>query len=608
MSEINEHNILIVDNIESNLNKLELLIKSSFDNINLTKKLNAKDAIDSILNGNNYDLILFDIHMPEIDGFEFIRQLKKHKNIPVVFLSDSMEKDKYEYKSYLLGVIDFINKATDENLLVLRLKNVIKTLETERHLKDERFFIQSLLNVSSEGQIIFDKESNTVDFNNRATDIFQDINKNITINKLFEDEAKKEGSLVSLINYLNNYFFYEDEKPIFKKNHFYYKMELKDLMDYSILSFFDVTDEYKKAIKNQAIFDAQDSLIFVTNGATITNVNIAFFKNFDYDNLNEFLLEYECISELFIDKPDDIPHLKPIMDDGIRWTKYIYDNPSIKHEAYMIDKNGKERIYEVKNSGNCLEEEGETEEVIVFNEITEAKEQLNLIQEQSRFAAMGEMIAMIAHQWKQPLTSVGLILSKIDVMFNMGLYSANNYKKDYGILSEQVEYMSNTIDDFKTFFQGDELLNEIMIEKIIDSSISLVSGLISKNKISLDIVYDIDKSTNILVSQSKLNQVLLNIYKNAMDELTERNITGAILKIEIDEDSKYVNIKISDNAGGVPKEILKKIFDPYFSTKAKNGTGIGLYMSKLIIENKFNGQLLVKNTKIGAMFIIKLPK
>lgn len=227
---------------------------------------------------------------------------------------------------------------------------------------------------------------------------------------------------------------------------------------------------------------------------------------------------------------------------------------------------------------------------------------------QSKFVAMGEMISMIAHQWRQPLTTLSLILDRMNLLNELNKLDKIKFKENYSRSSELIQHMSKTIDDFRNFYHFDEKRENLNFEEIINKSLELIKPLMDEKSIDLEVLLD-NKCKNVILNLnlSKISQVFLNIYKNALDEFEEKKIKNSYIKVSSICNEKGLIIDIEDNAGGIPENILDKIFDPYFSTKNGNGTGIGLYMSKMIIEQHTNGSIEVFNRLSGACFRITLP-
>ncbi len=225
--------------------------------------------------------------------------------------------------------------------------------------------------------------------------------------------------------------------------------------------------------------------------------------------------------------------------------------------------------------------------------------------QQNRFAQMGEMISMIAHQWRQPLNNLSLIFQTFIFKYQMQKLDDETLKQLAQESKNQIDFMSGTIDDFRDFFKPSREKSEFLLDEVIKESVDIIKPVLKKEGIS--IILSLDEKIRLFLYASELKQVLINILNNAKDALNESDKEEKQIKVSTIQESDHVKIKISDNAGGVPDEIIDRIFDPYFSTKTdKNGTGIGLYMSKKIVEEYLEGTLSVVNVVDGAIFMIIL--
>jgi len=272
----------------------------------------------------------------------------------------------------------------------------------------------------------------------------------------------------------------------------------------------------------------------------------------------------------------------------------------------ILEYRVKDRTKELKNINFQLEELNDSLDMRVKMEINKRKEQEQILIQQSRLAAMGEMISMIAHQWRQPLNALSIIIQNLHFVYNTG-----------GLTDESMEYsmkrsvaltqkMSNTIDDFRDFFKPNKIKKDFYLHMVVIQTIDLVKESFINN--SIEINQNTNEEISIYGFENELSQVLLNILTNAKDALIENEIEESHIQIRIKKENNCGKIYIKDNAGGIKKEILNKIFEPYFTTKdEKNGTGLGLYMSKIIIEQNMNGNLSVNNVDEGTQFCISIP-
>jgi len=253
-----------------------------------------------------------------------------------------------------------------------------------------------------------------------------------------------------------------------------------------------------------------------------------------------------------------------------------------------------EKIYKVK-----LQDE-------VDRQLEKRLENEYLLMQQSKLATMGEMIGHIAHQWRQPLAQLGGIFMNLDAAYAHEDLSPDYLEERIKKGNELIKYMSQTIDDFRHFFEPNEAEQHFNVEEYIQSAINIIEASLTYSHIELEIINP-PKPLFVKGYASEFSQVILNLLDNAKDVLIERAIKEPKIIIETELIKNNVVINIKDNAGGIDESIIHKIFDIYFSTKrTKGGSGLGLYMSKLIIERKALGTLSVSNTKQGASFTIVL--
>lgn len=234
-------------------------------------------------------------------------------------------------------------------------------------------------------------------------------------------------------------------------------------------------------------------------------------------------------------------------------------------------------------------------------ELREKDRQLLL---QNRLAAMGEMINSIAHQWRQPLNILGLNIQRISIFYGSDKFSHDFLKTSTRDAMQLIQHMSQTIDDFQNFFKPDKQKTDFDVHQAIQQAIKLVNESFTNNQVK--IIATTGKSCCINGYPNEFSQVILNILLNARDALLEHNQIDGLITVTSATENGNPIITISDNAGGISEDIIDKIFEPYFSTKGVMGTGIGLYMSKNIIENNMGGRLSVRNNSEGAEFKIEI--
>ena len=232
-----------------------------------------------------------------------------------------------------------------------------------------------------------------------------------------------------------------------------------------------------------------------------------------------------------------------------------------------------------------------------------SKDQMLLLQD--RRAVMGEMINNIAHQWRQPLNALGLIVQQLPIFYGSAEFSREFLEKNASDSMDLIQHMSHTIDDFMNFFRSDKEMIAFGVTEIIEQTVSLIEKSFLEHSISIVITPEADPMVN--GYPNEYAQVLLNILMNARDALLGGHVVNAGIVVRVCIEGSKSVVTISDNAGGIGEEIIDKIFDPYFTTKGPDkGTGIGLFMSKTIIEKNLGGKLAVRNTGVGAEFRIEV--
>jgi len=225
--------------------------------------------------------------------------------------------------------------------------------------------------------------------------------------------------------------------------------------------------------------------------------------------------------------------------------------------------------------------------------------------QQNSMAALGEMINNIAHQWRQPLHVISLIIQTVQSRYASGALTSEEMDSDIEKVMENIMHMSQTIEDFRNFFKQDKVKQEFFISEAVRITISLVSASLENHNIKVEIKTEDDATA--IGYQNEYSQVLLNIISNTCDACLEHSVPNPRIFICIAQENEHSVLYIRDNCGGIPDDIITKIFDPYFTTRDPDkGTGIGLYMSKMIIEQNMNGHLTACNTAGGAEFRIEV--
>ena len=381
-------------------------------------------------------------------------------------------------------------------------------------------------------------------------------------------------------------------------------LELKEMIEHFLKVFSRKTGaisstywEYNKEQKSYQplCFYGKQSLQYAMKPATFEMPNYTIICENDKERLH-VKIAGDWIVFLFQEKQHDLEFIKAIinsfstkLENAINACKYHFD-------LLTINQNLALRIEE---------------------EVEKNRQKDKHIMQQSRMAQMGEMISMIAHQWRQPLGSISavvagmklkILLNKFDLTSEDGREASKQFTQEsLHKIEEYVRFLTNTIDDFRNFFKPDKHKESTSSLKLVQRTLEIIGKALEINGITVHV--DAHTSKEIMVYANEVTQVILNILKNAEDVFKERGVESASIHITVTEEDNTQVIAIEDNAGGIPETVLPHIFEPYFSTKQeKNGTGLGLYMSKIIIEEHCHGSLTAENTLVGAKFTIKMKE
>ncbi len=361
------------------------------------------------------------------------------------------------------------------------------------------------------------------------------------------------------------------------------------------------------------IYNLSTQFIYIFSGQLVLSLLLIFFVLYykvlkPLKRLNHQALHFanEDFSKRFFWSRDD--------EIGIVGKNFDLARESLK-KAQEFSQNYKHQLQK--------EVEAKTKELQVLNENLEERVQLELeknkkqnilLQQQTRLAALGEMMGNIAHQWRQPLSAITTRASALQLRDSLGLVEKDELYTTMDGVIKSANFLSQTIDDFRDFLRTDKIKKEFEVNKTIYDTFNIIKATYEANKIA--VVFDLQGELTYNGYPNELSQVILNILNNAKDALVANHIDNKYLLFRSYQTPNQLILSVSDNAGGIPENIINKIFDPYFTTKHQTqGTGIGLYMSMQIIKENFNGTFYVKNesiefeniTYLGATFYIELP-
>lgn len=263
---------------------------------------------------------------------------------------------------------------------------------------------------------------------------------------------------------------------------------------------------------------------------------------------------------------------------------------------------------------DITEQKESEQKIYLLNESlhVEVQQQLEILREkdkqlqyQSRHAQMGEMIGHIAHQWRQPLAAISATTGFLSAKLLLGQFETKEFYEEIERIEKYAAHLSQTIDDFRNFFKLTKHKEKTTLESIVEETLGIVKPLLINKNITMLSSYECHKE--VLTYRGELGHVVLNILKNAEDVLLDNHVEKPTISIRTFCNKEGMHLSIEDNGGGIDKAIIDKIFEPYFSTKSyKEGTGVGLSMSKTIVEEHCEGKLVATNTEKGVCFTISL--
>jgi len=349
--------------------------------------------------------------------------------------------------------------------------------------------------------------------------------------------------------------------------------------------------ELKNLKFEKMLNSTMEGITLIENGI-IVDINKAGLKLYGIEDKNEIigLKAFDLIS----DESLELAVQKASLSEYEPYELFLLRHDRSKYPALMQASE-----YKTKDSNI---------RIITVIDLTDIKEKEKLLSHSGKMAQMGEMIGNIAHQWRQPLSVITTAATGVQI------------KKEYNILTDKelntylesiitnANHLSDTIDIFRNFIKEKVELKGVVIQDRIDNALGIIKTRISSKHIELINTINYEDKLRVVIVVGELSQVIINIINNAIDILVEKNIKKRWIKIDLTKNDKSVIVTIEDNAGGIPEDILPKIFEPYFTTKHQSvGTGIGLYMSYDIIVNHMHGNLYAKNTKNGAKFFLEIP-
>lgn len=506
--------ILVVDDNPQNIQLVHAILqKAGYKHVAFSTS--GKKALE-LANSIHPDLILLDIMMPQMDGYEVVEKLKyseSTKEIPVIFLA-AKAQDKDVVKGLNLGVVDYITKPFDNEILLARIKTHLTLKYQAKLIEDEKSFLEKRV----------------------QEEVAKKLHSNAKLNALYEQSSfgisflDKNGNFLEVNNRIAELLGYSKDELL--------KLDFKKLTY--------IEDKKRNAEVFSQALNSSEGFAEIDKRCIKKDGSIVWFHTV-------------------------FTRLKDIFDE---------DNYYIASVCQDI-----------------------TERIKLTQDI-KAKDAMMIVQ--SRQAAMGNMIGLIAHQWKQPLNIIQMITNVFKIDIEMGVREDNGDSEKLNEIESQVMYLSQTVDDFKNFFKPNKEKSFKNIDDIMEQTIGLLEH--SFNNHNIKIIENYNVKAEVSLVPNELMQVFVNILNNAKDALVSKKVQNPQIEIKSFENEGSCIVEISDNAGGIPENAIDKMGELYFTTKGEAGTGLGIYMSKIIVEKELGGSLKWRNIDNGALFSIALPR
>ncbi|WP_164091525.1 sensor histidine kinase [Poseidonibacter lekithochrous] len=559
--------IYIVNDKSLNAKHTEPLIKELFEESSFSKKLiylredDLKSLEKKFEKFHEDSALLFVRFYKNSNGKlnknKEIAQFIKNAKIPV-FITDSIFNKKGALGGNIVDLEDFGNKS---GLMAL---GILKTKKTEIKTYEDLYYVFDALKLDQFTLAINHLDHEYKIVNKRMT--FYDKNRGF-INFVFTISPILILLIIGLIH------------NIYLRRHTESQLKQRIEFDSVLLN----------AIESPIFWQDEKGIIIDSNARFCNFLNLSSLEIYGY-SLDSFHTNKKAIT------------IHRILE------KYKKNSELNSQFEFNISANDK-RIYFIKQASYCDSKTKKTGIVTIFTDITKEKEieeqrekEKEFIIQQSKLAEIGEIFSSIAHQWKSPLVEITTIAQESFYTSNVSISEDESYVKD---IMTQVNYMTRTINDFQNFIMPSNEKKVFDVKEAIDSMLEIVNHNIKYNYINISIKVEENTNLDVVGFRNEFMQSILNIINNAKDELIKNDLKNRNINISFYNEKNMLIVKIEDNAGGIKSSNINRIFKPYFSTK-QSGHGIGLYMAKMIIEDKMNGKLKVENINNGASFIIAL--
>ena len=576
---------------------------------------------------------------------EYFEDMYKRLHIDAQSIVFYLDQDDYSgmlpVYSSLLNIYKMSLYITNRIQMVKRLQLMEAHISEQKilqlELEDSNKIWHAIMSATIDAIYVTDVKGNTISCNVAGANMFnlsisELLGKNIFSLMPIEVAENRQRLTSQVINTKQSIRFEDSRDGKYLNNTFYPVLDIQGEVEKLIVISSDLTEQKsaENDLKNsqqylQAIIENEPECVkLVDDRGKLIEMNRAGLEMLQADSLEEAqqqpLINYILPKwrALFIALHKEVMNgNNGILEFEIKGLKGEFRWLET-HAVPMHDSDGNANVL-LGITRDITERKKKEEELVLIHNthIKEIQKQEQLMFQQTRMAQMGEMISMIAHQWRQPLgaissTSIDLGMKIEFDTFDLEEEKAREECKSYFTeslkdIDKYVQNLSTTIDDFRNFYKPNKQSDIVLVHETISKALNIIRvSFISDN---IEIVEKYICYEKAKIYSNEIMQVILNILKNSQDNFKEKGIKNPKITITCKDSNDKVVIEICDNGGGIPDGTMNNIFDPYFSTKSEmNGTGLGLYMSKLIVEEHHNGQLLVNNCDDGVCFMIMLNK
>ena len=594
-------------------------------------RLHKPSKYGDSLTGIRYGVELTNKTLKFVEGFEEGRMINGFRFIYPLFDDDKNHLGSVELSVGSKGFIDVMQNIFEEDMHFLVKKSVVnrKTWPSERvkHYKDSAE--SSLYYIENFKELSKDTHYNSVVSNKDLTyEISQNIKKHNPFTLHFNKQIISFLPIENIKDEKVAYFvIYTNDEDIYNIMHIYWVLNIitvlflvvflyilyKDYMYKRLtkksnkeIHLLNQTLEFrvKQKTKEQnillSLFDIGDTVLFNWNNDENWSIK---YVSLNVENLFGYTKkEFEdgsCDYSSLIDKGD----LETVHSEVTR--EFKLSNEFIRHKPYKIITKDNQTKWVLDYTTILRDKNNKITNFIgLVSDITELKQKDEQILQQTKQAQMGDMIGMIAHQWRQPLNAISATGINMSLMSSMNMLEDKKVQESSEFIQEQCQKMSSTIDTFMNFVKPSKESKAFKLTHTVDAIMQIMGTQLANHNITVNIDAT-NKNISMIGYEDLLEQVIINLLSNSRDAFENLEIADKFINITIDMQNNIPIISIEDNAGGVPHAIQDKIFNPYFTTKEQGkGTGIGLYMSMDIMKKSFDGDLKYKATKGGSCFEI----